>query len=258
MTVQYQKRREASTSNFKSYKMKKLLTIRVARCQACRSTRCSTYSAMGDYVTFNCRDCGTETKSKFEYHKVLWPTVIFEGTEVRHLEHEVENFYIEKIGYEFGVNITCHFNEYSTKQNEVKTFYNITEFHYLFDTIAGDEKFAMESDLHGHGGTKNINEVSKIVIRKADRMYASYYGDAIYDEEQPPFHPYATIYRTQSNGVTHGCVHYTKNDCRYGAYLVAELKRIAYEMPIFDITNCTRILGLSPDNIIKYGGQQIK
>lgn len=39
--------------------------------------------------------------------------------------------------------------------------------------------------------------------------------------------------------------------------MVAELKKEAKGMPIFDITNTTKILGLNINNIEKYGGKRL-
>jgi hypothetical protein len=70
-------------------------------------------------------------------------------------------------------------------------------------------------------------------------------------------YPYATIYSVTKNGFCHACIHSSKHSAISGTMRVIELKRTAKHMPIFDISNTTKILGLRPDNMYKYGGKLI-
>ena len=76
-------------------------------------------------------------------------------------------------------------------------------------------------------------------------------------KDQDNFKPYATIYAPTTNGIAHYCINHGHNHRTSGAMFVIELKSRAKGMPIFEITNTSKILGLNANNILKYGGRQI-
>ncbi|MBV2195504.1 MAG: hypothetical protein KUL78_03230 [Flavobacterium sp.] len=71
------------------------------------------------------------------------------------------------------------------------------------------------------------------------------------------FTQFATVYGVTPNGYCHGCIRYSEHHTKSGVCMVSELKKEAKGMPIFDITNTTRILGLNVTNIEKYGGKRL-
>mgnify|MGYP003610119142 CR=1 FL=1 len=123
----------------------------------------------------HCRVCGKESNGDIEYLDVPFPTVVFpDGKILINLNAEREIFYNESTGYPFGVTIDIFTNDKSNYSDTRVN--NITEFHYLFDTIRGDEQVALESDLHWHGGTKPLNVIKFISIKKAEKLSEDYYS----------------------------------------------------------------------------------
>jgi len=132
-------------------------------------------SSGGDNYTMHCRICGQESRGEFDYITVAFPTIVFpDGTIKGNWEDEIELFYNESTGYPFGVRVDIYTHDLSNYSDV--TVRNITEFHYLFDSIIGDEQVALESDLHSFGGTKPLNVIKLLKISKETEMQASYYN----------------------------------------------------------------------------------
>lgn len=76
---------------------------------------------------------------------------------------------------------------------------------------------------------------------------------------------FATVYGVTSNGVCHGCIRYkdyknVRNQSISGAMMVIEVKSLARKagnIPVYDITNSTKILGLNETNMEKYNCKKI-
>ncbi len=52
--------------------------------------------------------------------------------------------------------------------NKKQTFNNVTEVHYLYDSIL-DESVAFESDIHSTGCTRSINNIKQITINLSNK-----------------------------------------------------------------------------------------
>lgn len=151
------------------------MILKIPTCEHCGSNKYTSLSYGDDNYSMRCRICRSESKGEFTKIETNYPTVVFDdGLIVRELNSEKEIFYDEETGFPFGVNVEVFTHDFSNRSDfEV---FNITEFHYLFDSIIGDEQIALESDLHGHGGTRPLNAIKFISITKAKEMEDSYYG----------------------------------------------------------------------------------
>lgn len=90
------------------------------------------------------------------------------------LEHEL----ISKS--KFGYNITIKYSENSWrfKSNIEKVkLSNYTEVHHLYETISdgGEDRIAFESDIHGHGCNRNIEDIESVTIEIATKINSDYY-----------------------------------------------------------------------------------
>ena len=68
-----------------------------------------------------------------------------------------------------GMNITIKYkkdisNHYAGKRD---VRHNCTEFHHLFESTVNDRCSAFESDIHGTGGTKDVDLIEWIKVRRA-------------------------------------------------------------------------------------------
>ena len=81
---------------------------------------------------------------------------------------------------EFGFNVKFIYKRVERSSyilytdNEMGTFHNVTEFHYLYDVE--HNSIACESDIHGtgSGGYERALHVKKITVTKATKLYKSF------------------------------------------------------------------------------------
>lgn len=86
---------------------------------------------------------------------------------------ESEMFFSEE-EYPFGFNATVHYKKDSIYEGEVQTYHNLTEIHWLYNQKLS-AKFpeleslgvALESDIHGTGGTRKLNDFDFLEIEVA-------------------------------------------------------------------------------------------
>jgi len=77
-----------------------------------------------------------------------------------------------KVDSEFGMNCIILYND----DRRAETAHNCTEFHHLYDKSNGFARMssAFESDIHGTGMTKRIEDIKMIVAYKAMRLNPEY------------------------------------------------------------------------------------
>ena len=79
----------------------------------------------------------------------------------------VEHEWMFKEG--FGANVII-----VRKDGKVEMRTNLTEVHNLYPSALG-ERIAFESDLHMYGGTMEVEDISAVIITKAQQMHSEYY-----------------------------------------------------------------------------------
>lgn len=151
------------------------MKLKISTCKHCGSHKYNSLSyGDGNYV-MECRICNKTTNANFDYIEVPFPTVVFpNGDIIKNLSNEVELFYNESTEFPFGVRIDVFTHEKSNYSDF--TVRNITEFHYLFDSISGDEQVAFESNLHGTGSTRYLNVIKFIKISREFKIQKEYYS----------------------------------------------------------------------------------
>ena len=150
------------------------MKLKIPTCEHCGSNKYNSLSYGDNNYTMECEICNQITKANFEYIEVSFPTVVFpNGDIIKNLSNEVELFYNESTGFPFGAKIDVFTHDKSNYSDF--TVRNITEFHYLFNSIIGDEQVALESDLHGTGSARNLNVIKFIKISKEIKMQQEYY-----------------------------------------------------------------------------------
>lgn len=151
------------------------MKLKVPTCDNCESHKWSEISYRDNEYSMNCSICEQKTNGTFKIHKVPFPTVVFpDGSIIKELDTEMEIFYDESTEYPFGVRVDIYTHDISN-QSDI-TLRNITEFHYLFDNIRGEEKVALESDIHYHGGTRSLNTIKFLKISRETEKQDSYYS----------------------------------------------------------------------------------
>jgi len=121
----------------------------------------------GDDIKLTCR-CGEVSRTTYHYKKVPYPNVTVLDVEYIKLNKEIEIFFEEP----FGADVTITYHKESGRTDETR--YNATEFHFMFDGFEGNEDFAVESDIHGQGGTTPIATVKTIVITKSTKKHTNH------------------------------------------------------------------------------------
>lgn len=86
---------------------------------------------------------------------------------------EQEIFY-DEAKHPFGFDVILTYKDGETKpEHKVNTHHNCTEVHHLYNDLGiinGDKRIALESDLHGTGGTRDINRLISVDITIAKVM----------------------------------------------------------------------------------------
>lgn len=150
------------------------MKLRITTCEHCGSNKYNSLSWNDKNYEMICRICNKTTKANFEDIFVPFPTVIFPNEDIiRNLSNEIELFYNISTGFPFGVRVDIFTHDISNYSDN--TYRNVTEFHYLFKNYDG-EQIAIESDLHGTGGTRYLNAIKFIKISKELEMKESYFS----------------------------------------------------------------------------------
>jgi len=76
---------------------------------------------------------------------------------------------------EFGFKVDIKYTKESWYPTKEDTAYNCTEVHHLWSLdYMGGASIAFESDIHGTGFTRRINDIELVTIELADRLYEKY------------------------------------------------------------------------------------
>lgn len=153
------------------------MKLYIPTCNYCGSHKYSSLSCNDNKYTMECLVCENKTTGELQVIDRKFPTVVFpDGKIIKELNTEMELFFEEENDYPFGVNVFV-FGSDLTNVGDYEVC-NITEFHYLFNSIKGDEQVALESCIHYHGRTSPLNRINFIKIVKAKKKHLSYYNDA--------------------------------------------------------------------------------
>lgn len=78
---------------------------------------------------------------------------------------------------EFGFKVTIQCTKESWYPEKEHIVYNCTEVHNLWSkNYMGGASIAFESDIHGSGFTRRIDDIESVTIEKADKLYDSYHS----------------------------------------------------------------------------------
>lgn len=158
------------------------LELRYVTCGHCGSHEYSSKSEKLDEndkpvgFKMTCHECGEKSEGFYKVNVVPFPSVSLpDGSESKALTHELELFFEDEDGFPHGANVEIV--TYDKARWETHSRFNITEFHYLYNSYDLDEKekVAFESNLHGHGGNMPICHIKSIKITKAEKMEKWYY-----------------------------------------------------------------------------------
>lgn len=90
---------------------------------------------------------------------------------------EIEIFSNEK-DYPFGFNATVNFKKGSPYEGYVGVYHNLTEVHWLYNKKMSKDfptieflSVALESDIHGTGGTRKLKDIESIEIVPAKEKH---------------------------------------------------------------------------------------
>ena len=143
------------------------MILKYPTCEHCGSHKYSTLSYGEDTYSMVCGECKKSSVGVFKFVEVPYPTVTFPDGISKVLDHELEIFYDD-----FGVDVEIITHELSTYTSHKR--HNVTEFHFLFPSITGDERVAFESDIHCTGGNMLVNVIKEIIITKATKKSENY------------------------------------------------------------------------------------
>lgn len=77
-------------------------------------------------------------------------------------------------GSKFGFNVFVVYkmdswrSEYK-KEKAVDIYNNCTEIHYLYESLRNEKRIAFESDIHGTGCTRNVDDIESVEIHIATK-----------------------------------------------------------------------------------------
>lgn len=93
---------------------------------------------------------------------------------------ELEMFF-DTEDYPFGVNATVRFKQNSVYEGHVGVYHNLTEVHWLYNTELSKKwpdieelGVALESDIHGTGGTRKLVSIDSIEIVPATKKHKNW------------------------------------------------------------------------------------
>lgn len=95
------------------------------------------------------------------------------------IEHELKSDSVH--GFNVHINFK-HGTPYHKDNPEGVKYYNVTEVHWMFESMLGHRKMvAIESDIHHTGCTKEIAEIESLTITDARKLEKDLYGNRYND-----------------------------------------------------------------------------
>lgn len=72
---------------------------------------------------------------------------------------------------EYGFNAKVRFTKEGRYEGAVHTYYNLTEIHNLFGNFEPRPEIAFESDIHGTGGTRYLQDIISVRVTPATKKH---------------------------------------------------------------------------------------
>lgn len=92
-------------------------------------------------------------------------------------EHEIISS-DDVFGFDVQITFSKSFCEKAKLEGKdrVRTYHNFTEVHNLFESLVKDsqKRIAFESDIHGTGFWKYLDDIDEVVISDAKKLFSSF------------------------------------------------------------------------------------
>lgn len=75
---------------------------------------------------------------------------------------------------EYGFNAKVLFTKEGRYEGATHTYYNLTEIHNLFGNFEPRPEIAFESDIHGTGGTRYLQDIISVRITPATKKHRNF------------------------------------------------------------------------------------